>query len=148
MLAISPMLYKISLCLMLYVFMLLILFIRFSRQEYCSGLPFLSPVNHILSELSNMTQPSWVVLDGMAHSFIELDKTVIQWSVWLAFCNCDFYSVCPLGLGWIRIRGSWELPDGRDWLWGNLDLVLMGGAVLSKSLIPFSVDGWSFVPSL
>ena len=22
---------------------------------------------------------------------------------------------------WIRIRGSWKLPDGRDWLWGNLD---------------------------
>ena len=25
------------------------------RQEYCSGLPFLSPVDHILSELSTMT---------------------------------------------------------------------------------------------
>ena len=22
---------------------------------------------------------------------------------------------------WIRIRGSWKLPNGRDWLWGNLD---------------------------
>ena len=30
--------------------------------------------------------------------------------------------------------------------WGRL--VLMGGAMLSKSLIPFSVDGWSYVPSL
>ena len=27
-------------------------------------------------------------------------------------------------------------------------LVLMGGAMLSKSLIQFSVDGWSCVPSL
>ena len=31
---------------------------------------------------------------------------------------------------------------------GKLDLVLMGGAMLSKSLIQFSVDGWSCVPSL
>ena len=31
---------------------------------------------------------------------------------------------------------------------GNLDLVLMGEAMLSKSLIQFSVYGWSCVPSL
>ena len=35
----------------------------------------------------------------------------------------------------------WKFPDGRDWLWGKMDLVLMGGAMLSKSLIQFSVDG-------
>ena len=39
-------------------------------------------------------------------------------------------------------------PDGRDWLWGHLGLALMGGAMLNKSLIQFSVDGWSYVPSL
>ena len=33
------------------------------------------------------------------------------------------------------------LSDGRDWLWGKLGLVLMGGAMLSKFLIQFSVDG-------
>ena len=49
----------------------------FSRQEYWC-LPFPSPVDHILSELSPMTRPSWVTLHGMAHSFIELDKAVIQ----------------------------------------------------------------------
>ena len=38
----------------------------FSRQEYWSGLPFLSPVDHVLSELSTMTRPSWVVLHGTA----------------------------------------------------------------------------------
>ena len=47
-----------------------------SRQEYWSGLPFPSPVDHILSEVSTMTHPSWVALHGMAHSFIELDKAV------------------------------------------------------------------------
>ena len=31
---------------------------------------------------------------------------------------------------------------------GKLDLVLMGGAMLSKSLIQFSVEGWGCVPSL
>ena len=42
------------------------------------GLPFPSSVNHVLSELSTMTHPSWVVLHGMAHSFIELDKAVVH----------------------------------------------------------------------
>ena len=45
-------------------------------------------------------------------------------------------------------RGLWKLPDGRDWLKGKLGLVQMGGAILSKSLVQFSVDGWSCVPFL
>ena len=48
------------------------------RQEYWSGLPFPSPVDHILSEVSTMTCLSWVALHGMAYSFIELDKAVIH----------------------------------------------------------------------
>ena len=44
-------------------FCLFILFVGFSRQEYCSGLPFLSPVDHILSDLSTMR----VTPHGMAH---------------------------------------------------------------------------------
>ena len=50
----------------------------FSRQEYRSGLPFPSPVDHILSELSTMTRSSGEALQGMAHSFIELDKAVVH----------------------------------------------------------------------
>ena len=46
-------------------FCLFILFMGFSRQEYWSGLPFPSPVDHILSELSTTTHPSWVALHGM-----------------------------------------------------------------------------------
>ena len=46
---------------------------------------------------------------------------------------------------WRRIRDLRKLPDERDWLWGKLCL-LMGKAMLSKSLIQFSVDGWSCVP--
>ena len=58
-------------------FCLFMLFMGFSRQEYWSGLPFLSPVDHVLSELYTMTHLSWVALHGMAHSFIELDKAVV-----------------------------------------------------------------------
>ena len=47
-------------------FYLFILFMGFSRQEYWSGLPFSSPVDHILSDLSTMTHPSWVAPHGMA----------------------------------------------------------------------------------
>ena len=45
---------------------LFILFMWFSRQEYWSGLPFPSPVDHILSDLSTMTRPSWVAPHSMA----------------------------------------------------------------------------------
>ena len=41
-----------------------------------------------------------------------------------------------------------ELSDGNDLLRGKLGLVLLGRAMLSKSLIQFSVDGWGCIPSL
>ena len=41
-----------------------------------------------------------------------------------------------------------KIPDGRDWLWGKLGLVLVGKGMLSKSLIQFSVDWWGCVSSL
>ena len=74
-------------------FCLFILFMGFSRQEYWSGLPFPSPVDHILSDLSTMTGLPWVALHGMAHSFTELDKAVVHvislvsflW-LWFSFC--------------------------------------------------------------
>ena len=47
-------------------FCLFILFMGFSRQEYWRGLPVPSPVNHILSDLSTMTRPSWVTPHSMA----------------------------------------------------------------------------------
>ena len=53
------------------IFCFFLLFMGFSRQEYWNGLPFPSPVDHILSDLSTMTCPSWVALYGMAHSFIS-----------------------------------------------------------------------------
>ena len=50
----------------------------FSRQEYWSGSPFPSPGDHVLSELSIMTRPSWVALHGMAHGFLELYMAVVH----------------------------------------------------------------------
>ena len=50
-------------------------------------------MDHILSELSTITHPSWVNLHGMAHSFIELDKIVVHvirlisfMPLWFSFC--------------------------------------------------------------
>jgi len=126
-------------------FCFFLLFMGFSRQEYWSGLPFPSPVDHILSELSTVTGPSWVALHGMAHSFIESNKAVVHVIrlisfLWLVFTLSAFW--------WRRVRGLWKLPDGRDWLRGILGLVLMGRAVFSKSLIQSSVHGLGCVPSL
>ena len=52
---------------------------RFSLQEHWSGLPFPPPLDHILSELSTMTHPSWVALHGMAYSFIELHNPLFHY---------------------------------------------------------------------
>ena len=113
------------------------------RKEYWSGLPFPSPVDHILSELSTMNHPSLVVLQGMAYGFIELDKTVVHVIDWLVFCDCCFQSVCPLMEKDKRLmEASW---------WERLTEKETGsyfGAMLSKSLIQFSVDGWGCIPSL
>ena len=96
-------------------FCLFILFMGFSRQEYWNGLPFSSPMDHILSELFTMTHLSLLALLSMAHSFIELDKVVVHVIRLVSF-------LCALW--WRRIRGLWMLPDGIDWLRGKLGLVL------------------------
>ena len=74
-------------------FCLFILFMDFSRQECWGGLPIPSPVDHVLSEFSTMTRPSWVTLHSVPHSFTELDKAVVHaisldsflW-FWFSFC--------------------------------------------------------------
>ena len=74
-------------------FCLFILFVGFSSQESWNGLPFSSPVDHILSKIFTMTHLSWVALHGMVYSFIELDKAMVLvislisflW-LWFSFC--------------------------------------------------------------
>ena len=77
-------------------FCLFILFMGFSRQEYCSGLPFPSPVDHILSEVSTMTRPSWVALHVMVHSFTELDKAMVHVIRLVSFLRLWFSVRLPL----------------------------------------------------
>ena len=86
-------------------FCLFILFMGFSRQEYWSGLPFPSPVDHILSYLSTMTRPSWFAPRAWL-SFIELDKAVVL--VWLtSFLWVWFQCVCPLMPSCSTYRLTW-----------------------------------------
>ena len=103
----------------------------FSRQEYWSGLPFPSPVDHILSDLSTMTRPSWVVPQAWL-SFIELDKAVILvWLDWLVFCEYGF-SVsalwCPLATPTILL--GFLLP----WAWAISSRLLQQSAAAAPYL--------------
>ena len=68
-----------------------------------------------------------------------------MWLDWLVFWDCGFQSICPL------MEKDKRLMEASWWerkLRGKLGLVLMGRAMLSKSLIQFSVDGWGCDPSL
>ena len=68
-----------------------------------------------------------------------------MWSVCLVFCDCGFQSV------WHLMDKDKRLMEASWWerlTEGKTGLVLMGGAMLSKSLIQFSVDGQGCVPSL
>ena len=105
---------------------------------------FPSPVDNILSGLSIMTRPFWVALHGMTHSFIELDKAAVHVIRLVSFLCLWIFSLSALC--WRKIRGLWMLRDGIEWLREKLALVLMGRALLSKSLIQFSVDGTVFPP--
>ena len=132
-------------------FSLFILLMGFSRQEYWSSLPFPSPVDHILSELSAVTRPSWVALHGIVHRFIELDKAVVHVirlvsSLWLWFSfACPLISQSVQSLSRVRlfatpwtaarqaylsITNSWNLPKLMLSRWCRL--------TISTSVIPFS----------
>ena len=82
------------------------LFMGFSRQEYWSGLPFPSPVDYVLSNLSTMTRPSWVapwawlsfrVRQGCGPSVIRLTSFLWVW----------FQCVCPLMPSCNTYRLTW-----------------------------------------
>ena len=55
-------------------FWIFILLMGFLWQEYWSGLPFPTSVDHVLSEFSTVTHLSWVALHSMTHNFIDLCK--------------------------------------------------------------------------
>ena len=103
----------------------------FSRQEYWSGLPFPSPVDHILSDLSIITCPSWVAPRAWL-SFIELDKAVVL--VWLDWLVCYAYGFsvsalwCPLATPTVLL--GFLLP----WAWGIASQLLQQSAAVAPYL--------------
>ena len=71
-------------------FCLFILFMGFSRQEYWSGLPFPSPVDHVLSELS-----TWPVHLGWPYTawlIVSLSQTKL-WSMWSFWFRSAFICI-------------------------------------------------------
>ena len=124
-------------------FCLFILFMGFSRQEYRSGLPFPSPVDHILSDLSIISRLSWVAPRAWL-GFIELDKAVVLvWLDWLVFCDYGF-SVsalwCPLATPTILL--GFLLP----WAWGISSRLLQQGTAaapyLGRGVSPYRSRSW------
>ena len=93
-------------------FCLFILFMGFSRQEFWSGLPFPSPVDHILSDLSTMTCPSWVAPRAW-FSYTEWEKAVVHVVRLTSFLWLWFQCVCPL----MRSRNTYCLTWVFTWDW-------------------------------
>ena len=71
-------------------FCLFILFLRFSRQEYWSGLHFFSPVDHILSDLSTVT-----------HLSFQIGKEVRQGCI-LSPCLFNLYAEYLMRNAWLE----------------------------------------------
>ena len=115
----------------------------FSRQKYWSGLPFPSPVDHILSDLSTMTRPSWVALRAWL-GFLELHKAVdLVWLDWLVFCKYGFNVSalwCPLATP--TILPGFLLP----WAWGISSRLLQQSAAtapyLGRRVSPHRHPSW------
>ena len=82
------------------------------------GFPFPSPVDHVLSELSAMTHPSWVALHGVAHSFIELFKPLHHQGSepWRGYLNSQ-----PLGHILIKKKEDKLEMYTADYLEGHID---------------------------
>ena len=76
-------------------FCLFILFMGFSRQEYWSGLPFPSPVDDILSDLSTIAcHLGWPHMTWL--NFSEIDKAVTHVIILGSCLWLWFQSACPL----------------------------------------------------
>jgi len=111
-------------------FCLFILFLGFSRQEYWSSLLFPSPVDHILSDLSTMTRPSWVAPRSMAQ-FHWVIKAVVR-VIRLASCLwLWFQCACPLMPSLIAyVLPGFPLP----WTWGISSWLLQQSAAAAPYL--------------
>ena len=117
----------------------------FSRQEYWSDLPFPSPVDHILSDLSTMTCPSWVASRAWL-SFTELDKAVVLvWLDWLVFCE---YGFSVSSLWWPLATPTILLGFLLPWAWGISSRLLQQSAAAApyfgREVSPHHRPSWSW----
>ena len=114
-----------------------------SQERIWSGLPFPSPVEHILSDLSTMTHLSSVAPWAWL-GFNELDKAVILvWLDWLVFCEYGFIVSalwCPLATPTILLE--FLLP----WAWGISSQLLQQSTAsapyLGRGISPFRHRSW------
>ena len=122
-------------------FCLFILLMGFSRQEYSSGLPFLSPVDHILSDLSPW--PACLGWPNMASlSFIELDKSVVRvirltsflWLWFVCLPSDAFHNTYHLT--WVSLTLVWGISS---WL---LQQSAAAAPYLGRGLSPHSCPSW------
>ena len=146
-------------------FCLSLLFLGFSRQEYWSGLPFSSPVGHVLSELTTMTRPPWVAL----HPRDWLHKRLTQTCPWVskslqqgrgsAVTCCrvrgiewgssaqDFLKEVAIifitsTIVWLQVKqqgGNTALPINKNWIKDLLSMVL---PIRIRPSFPFSWLPW------
>ena len=126
-------------------FCLFILFMGFSRQEYWSGLPFPSPVDHIVSDLSTMTHPSCTALHSML-SFIPLDKAVVPVIRLASFLWLWFQSICP----WCPLSAPTVLLGFLlPWTWGISSWLLQQSAATDPyfwcGVSPFGRCSWPWM---
>ena len=88
-------------------------FVGFSRQEYWSGLPSPSLVDHILPEIFTVTGSSWVAQHSMAHSFFELLEPLCHNKAVIHAKGVLLRPLCPLSEVWgIWLRGFRTLLQG------------------------------------
>ena len=92
-------------------FCLFMLFVGFSRQEYWSDLPFPSPVDHIVSDLSTMTHLSWVAPHGMALHGTALHSTA-RLRQEMARLNVDI-----LGISELKWTGMGEFTSDDHYIY-------------------------------
>ena len=112
-------------------FCLFILFMWISRQEHWSGLPFPSPVAHILSDIS-----PWLAILGRSNrawlSFIELDKAVVL--VWLDWLDFFDYGFSVSALFWRLATPTILCGFLLLWTWGITCLLLQQSAATAPYL--------------
>ena len=79
-------------------------------QEYWNGLPFPSPVDHILSDLSTMTRPSWVAPQAWLLKMNIYKYIFIQFIV---FLKQEYWNGLPFPFAVEHICQNWERSTSR-----------------------------------